>query len=47
MPVATAAPNTPILNTYINKKSNIIFSTPETTDIINPNVGFSATITRL
>ena len=47
IPVATAAPNTPILKTYINKKSSIILVTPVTTEIISPNIGFSATITKL
>lgn len=45
--VASAAPKTPHLKIYINKKSKIILLTPEITDIISPNVGFSSTIKKL
>ena len=47
IPVASAAPKTPNLNTYTNKKSRNILVNPASTVTNSPSLGFSATTRKL
>ena len=46
-PVASAAPNTPHLNTAVNRKSSSMFVKPASRVAYSPSFGCSATIRKL
>ena len=47
IPVASAAPNTPSFNTYMNRKSKNILVNPASSETTSPSFGFSATTRKL